>query len=277
MHASTISNSTEDDTINELWVKFKKQLNEAISVFIPTKAIVKRFQVPWMTRTLKRMFRKKQRLYKKTHKWSNYYFFQKECKMAYKAAEDTYIHEQIHKSLSQHNTKPFWRYIKSKKQDNVGVSPLLKDGKLEVDSKPKAEILLSQFSSVFSTLKTNIMPDVSLHVEESLNHIKIDQKGTEKLLRNLNISKASGPDSIPNIVLKECAAELSPVVTHIFQKSIDSGTLPEDWTSANIAPIYKKGDRHRAENYRPVSLTSVLSKVLEYIIVHSLLEHFDKN
>ena len=197
--------------------------------------------------------------------------------MAYKAAEDTYIHEQIHKSLSQHNTKPFWRYIKSKKQDNVGVSPLLKDGKLEVDSKPKAEILLSQFSSVFSTLKTNIMPDVSLHVEESLNHIKIDQKGTEKLLRNLNISKASGPDSIPNIVLKECAAELSPVVTHIFQKSIDSGTLPEDWTSANIAPIYKKGDRHRAENYRPVSLTSVLSKVLEHIIVHSLLEHFDKN
>ena len=63
----------------------------------------------------------------------------------------------------------------------------------------------------------------------------------------------------------------------IFQKSLDFGSLPEDWTSANIAPIYKKGDRNRAENYRPVSLTSVLSKVLEHIIVHSMLTHFDKH
>ena len=103
------------------------------------------------------------------------------------------------------------------------------------------------------------------------------KKEQKKLLRNLNISKASGPDNIPNILLKECAAELSPVVTHLFQKSIDSGTLPQDWTSANIAPIYKKGDRHKAENYRPVSLTSVLSKILEHIIVHSMLDHFDRN
>ena len=91
------------------------------------------------------MLRKKQRLYKqakKTSKWSNYTFFQKQCKKAFRDAEHSYIHEQIHKGLSQHNVKPFWRYIKSKKQDNVGVSPLLKDGKLEVDSKPKVEILL---------------------------------------------------------------------------------------------------------------------------------------
>ena len=63
----------------------------------------------------------------------------------------------------------------------MGVSPLLKDSKLEVDSGPKAEILLEQFSSVFSTLKTNIMPHISRHVEESLEKIEIDQKGTEKL------------------------------------------------------------------------------------------------
>ena len=61
----------------------------------------------------------------------------------------------------------------------MGVSPLLKDGKLEVDSRPKAEMLLEQFSSVFSTLKTNIMPHISRHVEESLEKIEIDQKGTD--------------------------------------------------------------------------------------------------
>ena len=93
----------------------------------------------------------------------------------------------------------------------------------------------------------------------------------------LYYSKAPGPDKIPNILLKECAAELSPVITHRFQNSIDSGTLLQDWTSVNIAPIYKKGDRHKAENYRPVSFTSVLSKVLEHIIVHSMLDHFERN
>jgi hypothetical protein len=58
---------------------------------------------------------------------------------------------------------------------------------------------------------------------------------------------------------------------------IDTGSLPDAWTSANIAPTYRKGDRHRAEKNRPVSLTSVLSKVHEHIICHSMLEHFDRN
>ena len=117
---------------------------------IPTKFLKKRNQVPWMNKTLKRLIRKKQRLHsqaKKTGKWSNYNFCQKEC---FREAECTYINEQINKGLAEHNTKPFWAYIKSKKQDNVGVSPLLKDSKLEVDSGPKAEILLeAKYYSVY--------------------------------------------------------------------------------------------------------------------------------
>ena len=104
------------------------------------------------------------------------------------------------------------------------------------------------------------MPPVKLRVEESLRSIKVDSNGVEKLLRQIQQHKASGPDNLPNLVLKQCSANLAPAVTLIFQRSLDSGTLPKDWTDANITPIYKKGDRHRAENYRPVSLTSVLSK-----------------
>ena len=60
------------------------------------------------------------------------------------------------------------------------------------------------------------------------------------MLKNLKTAKAVGPDNIPNILLKECAAELSPGITHLFRHSINTGSLPEDWTSANVAPIYKK-------------------------------------
>ena len=78
-------------------------------------------------------------------------------------------------------------------------------------------------------------------------------------------------------ISKNCARALAPGVAALFQKSLDSGDLPKDWTDANISPVFKKGDKHLAENYRPVSLTSVLSKVLEHIVCHELHKHFDNN
>ena len=71
--------------------------------------------------------------------------------------------------------------------------------------------------------------------------------------------------------------QLAEGQTRIYQKSVNTGTLPDDWLTANVAPIFKKGDKHLEENYRPVSLTSVTSKVLEHIICSHLMEHLDKH
>ena len=159
------------------------------------------------------------------------------------------------------------------------MAPLREKGKLISESLKKAEILLNQFKSVFTTDNSKELPPVNPNSTlcSPLEHIKIDSKGVEKLLNNIKPHKACGPDQIPNIVLKNCAKELAPGITILFQKSIDSGILPKDWTDANIAPVFKKGDKHSAENYRPVSLTSVLSKTLEHIVCHKLHDHFDKN
>ena len=84
-----------------------------------------------------------------------------------------------------------------------------------------------------------------------------------------------GPDCIPNIVLKTCAKELSSGLRDIYQHSIDTGTLPNDWRNTFISPLFKKGDRHQAENYRPVSLTFVPCKILEHIICSHIMKFFD--
>ena len=97
-----------------------------------------------------------------------------------------------------------------------------------------------------------------------------------KLLKRLDVHKAMSPDGIPNIVLKNCADEISQGLCTIFQQSLSTGTLPSDWRYANITPVFKKGDRHSAENYRPVSLTSVPCKLLEHIICSHMLKHFEK-
>ena len=89
--------------------------------------------------------------------------------------------------------------------------------------------------------------------------------------------KAMGPDAIHPHILKELSFELSPVITHFFQQSIDNGIIPNDWKDANICPLFKKNDRTTPSNYRPVSLTCILCKLLEHIISSSLMTHFENN
>ncbi len=76
-------------------------------------------------------------------------------------------------------------------------------------------------------------------------------------------------------MLKENADLLAPILTKIFQQTLDRGRVPSDWTKANVITIFKKGKRSIPANYRPVSLTSVISKVQEHIIFSNIMDHAD--
>ena len=101
------------------------------------------------------------------------------------------------------------------------------------------------------------------------------QLRVEKQLSTLNINKASGPDQIPNIFLKQSAKESASVPAALFTQSLQTGNLPGDWLSANVSPIFKKGDMGLASYYRPVSFTCVCCKLMEHILVRHMLMHFD--
>ena len=70
---------------------------------------------------------------------------------------------------------------------------------------------------------------------------KISVNGVAKLLSNLNIAKAAGPDAIKPVVLKELSTVIVPAVSVIFQASLDQGTIPNDWKKVQVCPLYKKG------------------------------------
>ena len=82
---------------------------------------------------------------------------------------------------------------------------------------------------------------------------------------------------LKQLVLKTLAPAIAPVLQVIFQRSIDSGQILSDWHTANIVPIYKKGDKLDPSNYRPVSLTCVCSKIMEHIITSQLMKHLETN
>ena len=113
---------------------------------------------------------------------------------------------------------------------------------------------------------TPLMPD-----------IKISEAGILNLLKNLIPKKAAGPDRIKPVILQELRVDLAPIIKVLFERSLESGAVPLIWNSANVSPIFKKGDKSTAANYRPISLTCILCKVMEHIIASNLVRHLDSN
>jgi len=111
----------------------------------------------------------------------------------------------------------------------------------------------------------------------SISPISFTIQGIESLLSNLDPNKAPGPDQIPSYILKHCAQEFAPILKVIFTQSLSSSSLPKDWLTANISPIFKKGTRNNPANYRPISLTSVCCKTMEHIISHHIMSHLQSN
>ena len=101
--------------------------------------------------------------------------------------------------------------------------------------------------------------------------------GVTKLLQILNPNKAKGPDGISPYILKTGAIEIGPILAFIFNQSLSTGVIPNDWRDANVVPLHKKGRKDIADNHRPVSLTCISSKVVEHIVYSSIANHLEYN
>ena len=91
-----------------------------------------------------------------------------------------------------------------------------------------------------------------------------------KILCELKDGKATGPDGLTKNDLSTDINNTAANLTLIFQYSLDSGTLPDIWKTANVVPIFKKGDKEDPGNYRPVALTCIACKLLKHIVLSHL-------
>ena len=141
----------------------------------------------------------------------------------------------------------------------------------------KAKALNNQFYSVFTKENLTNVPVCAGHPHPRMPSISISTDGIQELLKEIDTKKASGPDNIPSWVLKHCATEIAPILSGLFSQSLNTGHIPRDWLTANITPVFKKGDRGNPANYHPISLTSICCKLMEHILCHSIMNHLESH
>ena len=108
------------------------------------------------------------------------------------------------------------------------------------------------------------------NVDVTLSDLTLTVTQVLDVLTTLDASKATGPSEIPARILKETGYEIAPSLCELFNKSLRLGSLPMDWKLANVVPVFKKDNKEYAENYRPISLLCLVSKVIERCALNSI-------
>ena len=142
-----------------------------------------------------------------------------------------------------------------------------------------AGMLNSFFSSVFTDEDLDNMPtpETLYHGDSPLLDADITPEKVKKKIDAMRANAAPGPDKLCPRLLKGVSEHICTPLATIFKKSLDEGVVPADWRSANVTPIFKKGSKASVGNYRPVSLTSVLCKVMEGLLKDVLMKHLLQN
>ena len=116
-------------------------------------------------------------------------------------------------------------------------------------------------------------PFITRRTDQTFRFCHVTSKEIETLLRKIKRKKATGTDNLPANLLKYSSKAIAEPLTFIINLSLGTGVVPNDWKVARVLPLYKSGSRSSLDNYRPISILPVISKIAEKV-VHSQLIHF---
>lgn len=264
-------------SVDSVWQVFKGNLLAIEDKVVPKKYLRRKSarDPAWMDRTLKNHLSKQRRLYNKCKTdrslTDKYVSMRKMTKVLIRQAKSSFMFHTLYDKLEEGNTTPFFKYLKGKAKPKSSIPSLTSlDGATCITNvTEKCQLFSDYFQSVF-IVDNGVMPISSPRVCRMQEDLIVTQMGVMKLLSTLNKNKSSGPDKISCHMLKSFAQPIAPILTEIFNYSLNSGCVPCDWKMAFVVPVHKKGSKGVVGNYRPISLTSVCCKILEHI-VHSTI------
>ena len=274
--------------VQEGWMKWKELFLKAAYENIPTKTITNINSPPWINAEIIHVIQKKETARRKLKSFPTDALRNKFRELRAKVKQlisegKARFFETLENDL-RNNSKRFWSLFKLKTKDScvpgkvsMGVGG---SDPTSVQSASCPGDIVELFNVYFSSVLNgndnpidSITPPSTTGCESTLSELNLCLDDVLIVLLNLDTNKATGPDGIPPRLLKETAHQIAPSLCSLFNRSLNSGSLPEDWKLANIIPVFKKGDKTHVENYRPISLLCIVSKVLERCVLSKLRVH----
>ncbi len=274
--------STLSDNVEEAWEQYKEIVHNLISRHCPITRKRLTNRPRWLTPSLKMEVNKKRKLWKRslidrTPESLNSYKMQR-SRVKSLIIKGRKLFEQDLLNRAMVNPKVLYSYIRQSTRNKDPIPLLRTVGGAEIyEDKDKADHLSQFFRSVVTTEPDFPSPTYEDDSIPFIDTVLFTEDMIRSELLNLKESTSPGPDAIPAKLLKELASEMAKPLALIFQASFVTGCLPSDWKTATITPIFKSGSRASANNYRPVSLTSICCKTMEKIIKKALMQFLEQN
>ena len=280
-----------NEEINVSTKIFTDTLFDIAKQCMPSKTVkVKTNDAPWINEEIRLLIAEKNKIHKKAKQsnkeedWANFRRFRNKVVEKIRQRKKEYV-EEIDKKVSDQNnfnTKDWWKLVHSfwakKGLQTNEIPPLEANGHIYYSNKEKSDLLNNFFVSQ-STLEDDDdpHPDIPYPTDPVLNTLLLSENDIKEAIKNLDETKAVGPDLIHNILLKTACNYISNPLTKFFNKCLNCSTFPDLWKLAHIAPIYKKGPREKCNNYRPISLLSCVGKLFESCVHKHLLHYLRTN
>jgi hypothetical protein len=297
--------SAEDWTI----VLDESDVNKAMSLFIEilqrnitratscsTVSAKDRKINPWMTTAILKSVRIKDKLYKRAKKHPHNEVYQGEfvkyrnvLKKTITKAKGTYYQDRMYKAKG--DSRKQWQILNeitgSKKQSRKYPDKITVNGaSISLNDEPKK--YTNEFNTFFSNIGRNLANNIKQnykpqckYMPKSVNNSFFIAPVTEDeiaaLINSLELGKSCGPDGISSRVVKATKLVIGPILVHLFNLSFTTGIFPQILKDTVVVPIFKKGCVNDPNNYRPIALLSVFSKLLEKAMKNRLVTYFEKN
>ena len=263
--------SLYSDDINLSWSNWQQQFMSIIEECIPKGVLPPRKNLPWLNKNLICAMRKRNQLYRKAKQsgdFSKYKLARNRVVSNLRRAKRAYF-----RNLNPKNPKKFWKAMKYLNKSQCSIPTLSHDDATVQTDIGKADLLNSFFSSCYNLSHSPLVPSEyqnSQSPQECPDEILCNEEEVYQLLSSLDVTKANGPDGISARALKQTATSITPSITKLFNLSLRTGHIPSEWKQSLVVP---KNDKGSPNNYRPISLLSVLSKLLERHVHKILAEH----
>ena len=275
---------------DQLWV-WERLFDDISNEHAPWREINARsFSSPWITCEIRHKMNRRYKLFKTAisskcpEQWSNYKRVRNEVTSDLRKAKSSYFSTIFNEVKS---SSAYWNLLKRSTNPKVrkNIGPLKReDGTLELTDPEKANLMNSYFATIGLKLSNTLPPPTNCGHGKTctdkgetdipqLTNVQVSKSLVADKIKALKTRKSTGPDNIPPKLLKLAGDAIVPSLLSLFRLSINTSRVFTSWKTARLTPVHKKDDESDCSNYRPISLLSVPSKILESVVNDTIVRH----